>query len=169
MKFKERLNAVFLLWLIFGGLWCGFLFYISAIAIGHETEKNYLKVFGSEIHDTIENIGELLMKDYAYVHRGGIKTIELKSNKEITFALYLETPENIGKIKIGDKLIKEKNSRIITIKSNEESFNIVLRDLKEMRKHKRRNEAIKWIIAYIIIGTILIIKPVNLTKFLRGK
>jgi len=169
MKFRPRVNTIFILWIVFGGLWCGFLFYIFAIASGKETEKNYSYVFASEIQDTIENIGELSMRDYAYAHGGTVKTIELRGNKEITFALYLESPENIEKIKIGNIISKENNSRIITIKSKEENFNIKLRDLKEVRKQERKPEAIKWILGYIIIGIILLFNPVDFNKFLKGK
>jgi len=164
MKLKPRFHILFFIYIFFGAVIFGLLCYIFAFKIGENTEINYKKVFENEINDTINNIGILSGKDYAYMHGGLIKTVELKHNKEIEFALYLESYENIDNIKVGDIILKERFSEKISIKSVEKNFEIKLRNIERMRNEKRQTEIFKWIFGYLIMGLVILFVPINISK-----
>ena len=152
-----------------GGIFTGILIYIFSYRIGKETELNYIKIIETEIIDTIIDISDLPPKDFAYPHAGGIQNIELKKIKEFKIPLYLESYKNEKRIKIGELISKEKDSRIIEISNKDDKFTIELTNLVELRKQKGKAEAIKWIIVYLIIGTIILFVPIQTNRKLKRK
>jgi len=169
MKLKPRFHILFFIYIFFGGIFIGLLIYIFSYRIGKETELNYRKIIETEFIDTIINIGDLPTKDFAYPHSGGIRNLELKKIKDFKIPLYLESNKNENKINVGERISKEKDSRIIQIYSMNENFTIELKDLVELRKQKGKAEAIKWIIVYLIIGTIILFVPIQTNRKLKRK
>ena len=161
MKLKPRFHILFFIYIVFGGIFTGLLIYIFSYRIGEKTELNYRKIVEAEIRDTIINIADLPPKDFAYPHAGGIQYLELKKNKDLKIPLYLDSYQSEKKINIGDRIQKEKGSRIIQIYNTNKDFSIELRDLVELRKQKGKAEAIKWIIVYLIIGIIILFVPIQ--------
>lgn len=164
MKLKPRFSALFFIYLIFGGVFTGILIFIFSYRLGFQTEENYRYFVENAINDTIVEIGELGPLDYAFAHGGMVETVKLKNNSERELALYLENYKHIDNIEAGDSFIKNENSKTITIKSNEKSFDIVLRNLTELREQKRKGETIKWIVIYLIIGVVMLFVPLKLNK-----
>ena len=167
MKLKPRFHILFFIYIFFGGIFTGLLIYIFSYRMGEKTELNYKKIVEAEIRDTIINIADLPTKDFAYPHAGGIQCLEIKRNKDLKIPLYLESYINEKKINIGDRIQKEKDSRIIQIYSTNKDFSIELRDLVKLRKQKGKTEAIKWIIVYLIIGTIILFVPIKTNKEMK--
>jgi hypothetical protein len=161
MKLKPKFDILVTFYLIFGSIVAASLFYVFGYVMGKKTEENYIRIFENRIQDTIKNIGYLSGGDYAYMHKGTIKTIELKNIKGVEFALYLENYKNIDNLMVGDYISKEENSSLISIKSKDKSFDIILKNIKEIRIHERKIEAIEWISGYLIIGLIGLFTPVK--------
>lgn len=164
MKLKPKFGILFFIYLIFGGVFTGILIFIFAYRLGFQTEENYRYFVENAFNDTIAEIGELGPLDYAYLHGGMVETVKLKNNSEKELALYLDKYKHIDNILVGDSFIKNENSKTVTIKSNEQSFDIELRNLTEIREQKRKGETIKWIVIYLIIGAIILFVPLKLNK-----
>jgi len=169
MKLKPRFHILFFIYIFFGGIFTGLLIYIFSYRIGEETVRNYEKIIETEIIDTIIDISDLPPNDFAYPHAGGIQNLELKKNRAFKIPLYLESYNNVKNIKIGEKISKEKGSRIIQIYGANGKFTIELKNLVELRKQKGKSEAIKWTIVYLIIGTIILFVPIQNNRKLKRK
>jgi hypothetical protein len=160
MKYKPRLHSLFFIYIFFGGVLIGLMYYAFNFIKGQETEKNYLNIKKIEIQDTIADVGNLPSKDYAYTHTGLIKTIRLKNNIS-EFALYLESYENLDKIKTGDIISKKSNSNRLKITSNENYFFINLKNIKRLRRKHQKGEGILWGSVYILLGIIIMHVPMK--------
>lgn len=163
MKYKPRFHILFYIYLLFGGIFLGILYYTLFFKLGEKTELNYINAFKAELHDTIVGISRLPSKDYAYFHSGVVNTIELKNDKDISIALYLDSYENENNISIGSCFIKEMNSNIVLIRSSTQEFKISLKNLTERRIQQQKIEAIKLIIIYLILGFIVMFIPLKST------
>jgi len=161
MNYKPRFHALFYIYAIFGAVFIGMLYFIFTIKIGEKTENKYLHVINIEFKDTIGEVGVLSVADYAYMHSGEIKIIRLKTKHEVEFALYLESYNNENNIKPGDYIYKSRNSNIIRIKSNEEEFEIKLKDIREIRLYERKTEGIKWLLVYVLTGIVVALIPMK--------
>jgi len=168
MKLKPRFHILFFIYIFFGGIFVGLLIYIFSFRLGEKTELNYRKIVEAEIRDTIINIADLPTKDFAYPHAGGIQYLELK-NKNLKIPLYLKSYKNEKRINIGDRIQKEKDSRLIQIYNTNKDFSIELRDLVKLRRQKGKTEAIKWIIVYLIIGIVILFAPIKNNRKLNRK
>lgn len=167
MKLKPRFNILFFIYIFFGGIFTILLIYIFSYSIGEKTELNYKKIVETEIRDTIINIADLRSKDFAYPHAGGIQYLEVKDIKDLKIPLYLESYKDVKKITVGDMIVKVKDTRTIQIYSANKNFEIELKNLTELRKQKIKEEAIKWIIIYLIIGTIILFVPIQTGRKLK--
>ena len=156
-KLKPRFHSLFIIYLVFGSLLLGIMYYAMNFGYGKDATKDILKLEEISIKDEVVDISNLTTAEQVYPHAGGIK--KLTTRQGIVIPLYVENPESVDKIEPTDSIMKSSNSRDILIFSGTNSATIHLSDIQSLRQRNQRKSALTWLLAYIIIGFCVTLVP----------